>query len=87
MKNSALPPIVRDVVLLALGTFLLIWETVVVEPGKVNILIVGAALACLGISGRFALKNLLDGKPETPPIPEPSQPSPSASPLPPQSST
>jgi hypothetical protein len=58
VKGSALPPIVRDVVLLGLGSFLLIWQCVVVDPGKANPWIIGAALGCLGITGNFGLKYL-----------------------------
>lgn len=75
MKNSALPPVIRDVVLLALGTFLLLWQTVIVEPGKSSALIVGAALACLGITTGFGIHNLRKGgNSETPGTPGPSLP-------------
>lgn len=80
VKNSALPPIIRDVVLLGLGSFLLLWQTVVVEPGKASALIIGAGLACLGITTGFGIKNLREaGKQETPVIPPSSSSSASAS--------
>lgn len=67
MKNSALPPVFRDVVLLGLGTFILLWQTVIVEPGKASALLIGAGLACLGITTGFGIHNLRKaGNSETP---------------------
>jgi hypothetical protein len=76
VKNSALPPIVRDIVLLGLGAVMLAYMTF---TGKVYLPLVGAAMACLGLTAGFGLKSLKDGKPETQPTREPSPPSPSAS--------
>jgi hypothetical protein len=54
-------------VFLGLGTFLLIWQLV---TDNVNALLVGAALAILGVPTGISLKRLRDGKQEiqlTPP--------------------
>ncbi len=81
MKNSALPPVFRDVVLLGLGTFMLFWQTVIVEPGKASALIIGAALACLGITTGFGIHSLRKaGNSETPDTRASSSSSQSASP-------
>jgi hypothetical protein len=79
VKHSALPPIVRDGVLLGLGAFLLVWQMV---TNNVNPWLVGAALGILGIPTGIGLKRLSDGKPETPPTPESLSSSGSASSLP-----
>ena len=76
MKNSALPPIVRDIVLLGLGAAMLAYMTF---TGRVNPYLVVAALACLGLTAGFGIKSLKDGRPEIQPTPESSPPSPSAS--------
>lgn len=72
MKHSALPPIIRDVVLLGLGTFMLVWQMV---TNNVNPWLVGAALGILGIPTGISLKRLSDGKSETPHTAESSLPS------------
>lgn len=67
MKHSALPPIVRDGVLLGLGTFMLIWQLI---TDHVDPWLVAAALTVLGIPTGISLKRLSDGKQEiqlTPP--------------------
>jgi uncharacterized membrane protein HdeD (DUF308 family) len=70
VKHSALPPVIRDAVLLGLGTFMLIWPVV---TNNVNPWLVGAALGVLGIPTGISLKRLSDGKQETLPTP-PSSP-------------
>jgi hypothetical protein len=80
VKNSALPPIVRDTVLLGLGAAMLAYMT---YTGRVNLYLVIAAMACLGLTAGFGIKSLRDGRPEIPPTHESSSASQSS--LPPSS--
>jgi hypothetical protein len=68
VKNKALPTIVRSIVLLGLGAFVLLYETVVIPPKDASPLLIAAALACLGVEGGISVKRLGQdpGKPETP---------------------
>ena len=56
VSRSSLPPIVRDSVCLVLGAGMLVFMAVThyVPP-----ILVGAALVCLGITGRSGIRSLL----------------------------
>lgn len=68
MKASAVFAIVRDIVTLALGVFVVVFETVKVDTPSPFLLLV--ALALLGVPGGIGLLTLLRGKSETLGTPE-----------------
>jgi hypothetical protein len=74
VKRSAAFTVIRDLVLLGVGSFILLYQTVG-PPERVNFILVGAGLAILGIPGSIGLLNLGRGRQTQDDTPPPSPPS------------
>lgn len=76
MKRSAGLTVLRDVVFLGVGSFVILFQTIG-PPERVNFLLIGAGLAILGVPGGIGLLNLArgnGGREDTPPSSQSSPP-------------
>jgi hypothetical protein len=71
VKRSAAFTIFRDLVFLVVGSFIILYQTIG-PPERVNILLIGAGLAILGVPGGIGLLNLARGNGEQKSTPPPS---------------
>lgn len=76
VKRSGVFTVLRDVVFLGVGSFVIVSQTIG-PPERVNILIIGAGLAILGVPGGIGLLSLARGNStdeDTPPSGSSSRP-------------